>query len=157
MGFRSVVVRLLMAVIALSLAGCGALHGHSGQVEKRSDGMNHQRDFFVAHKGIEDGYEIIFHVMPEPKGLGFSRTSYHLMVSVQKDGLPVTDLKLFSTVTHPDKQREAATPMMQMGEWYMARYNLGHGRGQHWLTVSFERDGKHYTSGVYYPERPYRE
>jgi len=119
--------------------------------------MDHKKDFFVAHKGISGGYEMIFHVMPAPEGTGFSRSLYHLMVSVQKNGQPVTNLKLYSSAKHPDGSVESKMPMMLMGDWYMALYNLSHEKGQHWLTVSFEQAGKIYSSGVYYPERAYHQ
>ena len=154
MGIRTVVPLIFIAASTL-IAGC-SIHSTSPHLEsKQQTGMDHKKHFFVAHKGIEDDYEIIFHVMPAPEGNGFSRVQYHLMVSVQKDGSPVTGLILKSSVKHPDGSVEPAAPMMRMGNWYMALYNLSHEKGQHWLTVSFEKSGKTYSSGVYYPERPY--
>jgi len=122
-----------------------------------SNQMDHKHSFFVAREAISDGYEFIFHVMPAPEGEGFSRSRYHLMVSIEKDGHIMTDIHPYSSVKHPDGSVQAKTPMMQMGDWYMSLYNLSHGQGRHWLTVSFERSGKTYSSGVYYPERPYHQ
>jgi len=119
--------------------------------------MDHKKDYFVASEGVRDGYVFIFHVMPAPEGKGFSRTNYHLMVSIEKDGKPQTHLRLFSTVKHPDGTIETKVPMMKMGNWYMALYNLSHDKGRHWITASFEQDGQTYSSGVYYPERVYHQ
>ncbi len=47
--------------------------------------------------------------------------------------------------------------VMRMGDWFMALYNLSHEKGQHWLTVSFERDGETCSSGTYYPELAYHQ
>ncbi|MDX8407885.1 MAG: hypothetical protein R8L58_05820, partial [Mariprofundaceae bacterium] len=89
----------------LLLAGCANLTGMSAQTPPASDSatrqMDHKADFFVTRKGIRDGYEIIFHVMPAPEGTGFSRKDYHLMVSVLQDGKPLTNLTVYSDVKHP--------------------------------------------------------
>jgi len=119
--------------------------------------MDHGHDFFVARKGIQDGYVFIFHIMPAPEGDGYSRKNYHLMVSVEKDGQVLTDLVLSSRVKHPDGMMDENNTMMLMGDWYMSLYNLNHEGGQHWITVSFERDSKTYSSGFYYPERAYHQ
>ncbi len=149
-----------MALIALLLlSGCSVWSNmNNPETQSSSAGnhtMNHKKDFFVASEGIRDGYVFIFHIMPAPEGEGYSRTNYHLMVSIEKDGKPQTHLQLFSTVKHPDGSVEESGPMMQMGEWYMARYNLSHDKGRHWITASFEQNGQTYSSGIYYPERPY--
>jgi hypothetical protein len=115
--------------------------------------MDHKSSFFVARKGVKDGYVFIFHIMPAPEGKGYSRTNYHLMVSVEKGRQPITNLKLYSDVTHPDGSAQTGTPMIQMGDWYMLVYNLDHEQpGRHWITATFELSGKTYSSGIYYPE-----
>ncbi len=152
---------ILMAALSL-LGACSTMTNNHPQTGGHSNasaakGMDHKSTFFVAQKGVRDGYVFIFHVMPAPEGDGYSRILYHLMVSVEKDGHPLTDLKLYSSVKHPDGSIRPKAPMMRMGNWYMALYNLSHEKGQHWLTVSFEQAGKTYSSGVYYPERAYRQ
>jgi len=146
----------LMAILGLMTA-CSTLSGESEHSQKKNDAlnqsMNHEHDFFVARKGLSDGYEFIFHVMPAPEGEGFSRVNYHLMVSIEKNGIPMDNLKVYSDVKHPDGSYQAKTPMMKMGHWYMTAYNLSHEQGRHWMTVSFEVSGRTYSSGVYYPER----
>jgi len=156
MGIRVTGYSLLICV-AFFAAGCSTLSTPPQQNLSSPVAMEHKKDFFVAHKGISGGYEMIFHVMPAPEGLGYSRVNYHLMVSVQKEGKPITNLTLNSTVKHPDDSVEPKAPMMRMGDWYMALYNLSHEKGQHWLAVSFEQAGKTYSSGVYYPERAYHQ
>jgi len=64
--------------------------------------------------------------MPAPEGEGYSRSLYHLMVSIEQDNNPITDLVLSSEVKHPDGVTEKNSPMMQMGKWYMSLYNLDH-------------------------------
>jgi len=151
-------IALISVVILIS--ACGALTGGkktTAQQLNTTQAMDHKSTFFVASKGVDDGYVFIFHIMPAPEGKGYSRIHYHLMVSIEKDGKPVTDLQLYSAAKHPDGSVQKKAPMMRMGDWYMALYNLSHEKGQHWLTVSFERDGKTYASGVYYPERAYHQ
>ncbi len=142
--------------VLFMLGACATLP--EGQKSERQhgagdiQGMDHKSSFFVARKGVADGYVFIFHVMPSPEGESYSRTFYHLMVSVEKNGQPMVHLKLYSAVEHPDGSMEKKALMMQMGNWYMARYNLSHEQGRHWITVSFDLDGNHYPSGIYYPE-----
>jgi len=149
--------------VSIFFAGCSLLPGHhtpqQAQPSKSlsNKNMDHKKNFFVAQKGIEDGYVFIFHIMPAPEGTGYSRSNYHVMVSIEKDNQPVSGLALSSDVKHPDGMIEKPAPMMQMGDWYMALYNLNHEKGQHWITASFKQDGKTYSSGVYYPERAYHE
>jgi len=149
----------IVLMVLLLLGGCSMMQNtNSTGTLKSADvnqTMNHKKDYFVASEGVSDGYVFIFHIMPAPEGQGFSRINYHLMVSIEKDGNPLTHLRLFSSVKHPDGSVEEKAPMMQMGNWYMALYNLSHDKGRHWLTASFEQNGKTYSSGVYYPERPY--
>jgi len=150
---------LLMVILGFATA-CSMLSGENKPSEKKHESsnqsMDHERDFFTARKGLSDGYEFIFHVMPAPEGEGFSRVNYHLMVSIEKNGIPMDDLKVYSDVKHPDGSFQAKAPMMKMGHWYMTVYNLSHEQGRHWITVSFEASGRTYSSGVYYPERVYR-
>jgi len=152
---------VLIATLSL-ISACSTLTdrqkaANQQQREGATQAMDHKSTFFVASKGVNDGYVFIFHIMPAPEGAGYSRVNYHLMVSVEKNGTPVTDVQLNSSVKHPDGSIESKAPMMHMGNWYMALYNLSHEKGQHWLTVSFEQAGKTYSSGVYYPERAYRQ
>ncbi|MDQ6967859.1 MAG: hypothetical protein Q9M14_04170 [Mariprofundaceae bacterium] len=149
---------LLMVILGFTTA-CSTLPGGNERVEKTNinQSMDHENDFFVAREGLSDGYEFIFHIMPAPEGEGFSRINFHLMVSIEKNGIPVDDLKVYSDVKHPDGSYQAKTQMMKMGHWYMTVYNLSHEQGRHWITVSFEVSGRVYTSGVYYPERVFHK
>ena len=156
MGIRKITTCLMaLAVMVAGLVGCSTRTAAPLLAQQPS--MDHKRDFYVAHKGIDDGYEIIFHIMPAPEGDGLSRVNYHLMVSVEQDGVVVTDLQLNSKVKHPDGTVQQQDAMMRMGNWYMALYNLSHEMGRHWVSVSFDHAGKHYTSGIYYPERVYTQ
>ncbi len=156
---KHIVVLAMLGLLSACSTWTDSSSGAVGQQHSAAatQGMDHKSTFFVAQKGVADGYVFIFHVMPAPEGKGYSRINYHLMVSVEKNGKPLTDLKMYSAVKHPDGSSIAKAPMMQMGNWYMALYNLSHETGQHWLTVSFERAGKTYDSGVYYPERAYHQ
>lgn len=117
---------------------------HHGQV------MQQHEEGFIAKKGIQDDYTVIFHIMRAPKGMRYSKDHYHLMVVVEKNHKPLTNLQMTSKVLHPDGTSEQKT-MMHMGEWYMAMYNLSH-EGRHWITVQFKISGKKYSTGIYYPE-----
>jgi len=152
--------------VCLWLAGCAYLPGHDDPVEwqkvkpvtqSSNKNMDHKNSFFVAQKAVQDGYVFIFHVMPAPEGKGYSRSLYHLMVSIEKDNKQLTDLVISARVKHPNGTVEENASMMQMGDWYMSLHNLNHEKGQHWITVSFEQGGKTYSSGIYYPERAYHE
>lgn len=147
---------IVIGASLLLLTGCATLTGVAPSTAPPSDSatqqMDHAKRFFVAHKAIRGGYEIIFHVMPAPEGMGFSRKDYHLMVSVLQGGKPLTNLIVSSDAKHPDGSFEPRSPMMQMGNWYMAHYNLDPGTGRHFITIAFDRLGKHYFSSIYYPE-----
>lgn len=148
------------------LAGCSHVLGNSDPVEwqkakpatqSSNKNMDHKNNFFVARKGVEDGYVFIFHIMPAPEGDGYSLSNYHLMVSIEKENDPITGLALFAKVKHPGGMVEENRPMMQMGDWYMSLYDLDHEKGQHWISVSFKQAGKTYSTGMYYPERAYQQ
>jgi len=141
---------ILVLVIAIMFMGPD--HAMAGNVAAGHDqaSMNHEEGFIVK-KGIRDDYTVIFHVMRSPKGMRYSKEQYHLMVVVEKDDKPVTGLQMTSKVLHPDGTVEQK-PMMHMGEWYMALYNLSHEQGRHWITVQFNISGKKYSAGAYYPE-----
>ncbi len=121
-------------------------HGNATQV------MDHIHSFYVSRIGLDDGYEIIFHVMPAPEGEGFSREDYHLMVNIKKDGNIMKDLKVYSEIHHPDGTSEPKVLMMVMDGWYMTAYHLERASGKHEMIVSFEQGGRMYSSGIEYPE-----
>jgi len=141
-------------VIAAIMAGqTPALAEHT--TDKHGQMMKHEQGFIV-RKGIRDDYTVIFHVMRSPESMRYSKEQYHLMVVVEKDDKPVLGLHMTSKVLHPDGSSEQK-PMMHMGEWYMAMYNLSHEQGRHWITVQFNISGKQYSAGAYYPEIDYSE
>ncbi len=131
-----------LTIAAILMGQSPALAAHA--VTQQRQVMNHEQGF-IAKKGIQDDYTVIFHVMR------YSKDQYHLMVVVEKDDKPVLGLHMTSKVLHPDGTTEEK-PMMHMGEWYMALYNLGHDQGRHWITVQFKISGKKYSAGTYYPE-----
>ena len=141
-----------LAVVGLLLPG-HALAGHATPGHVRTS-MKHEEGFIV-REGIRDGYTVVFHVMRSPKGMRYSKEQYHLMVVVEKEGRPITGLHMMSRVKHPDGSIEQK-PMMRMGEWYMALYNLNFDAGRHWITVEFKVDGEKYLAGTYYPEMDFR-
>lgn len=111
---------------------------------------------FVVRKGIKDDYVVIFHVMRSPEGMRDSREHYHLMVIVKKDGKAVSGLDMKSIVSHPNRTLESK-PMLPMGEWYMALYDLNHEQGRHHISVHFSVSGKTYSADTYYPEIDFSE
>jgi len=60
-----------------------------------------------------------------------------------------------SRVKHPDGHTTVRKKMILLGDWYMARYDLSHDQGRHWVMVSFDRNGKRYETSIYYPEIDY--
>jgi len=153
----------ISSFVVLSACSYTTASKHSTDVQQSQatnqavSNMDHKKRFFVARKGIEDGYVFTFHIMPAPLGEGYSRSLYHLMVSVEQNNKALTDLVLSSRVKHPDGKVEENSAMMLMGDWYMSLYNLDHEQGRHWITVSFKQAGKTYSTGIYYPERAYRQ
>jgi len=111
---------------------------------------------YVVRKGIEDDYTVIFHVMRAPEGMRHSKEHYHLMVLVEKDGRPVSGLEMKSIVSHPNRTLETR-PMLKMGDWYMALYDLNHEQGRHHISVHFSVAGKAYSADAYYPETDFSQ
>ncbi len=144
---------IVITAIILTLAGTfPALAETPGRRQIKADrgrSMNHLQGF-VVRKGIRDNYTVIFHIMRSPEGMRYSEDQYHLMVVVEKDHKPVTGLQMISRVVHPNGITEQK-PMIHVGEWYMALYNL-HEQGRHWISVQFNISGKQYAAGTYYPE-----
>ncbi|MDQ6972222.1 MAG: hypothetical protein Q9M30_06200 [Mariprofundaceae bacterium] len=106
------------------------------------------KDAFRVKKDI-DGFSVSFHIMKAPEGVAMGG-SHHVMIKVEKQGAALTDLVVNSKVTHPNEQSESKM-MMQMGDWYMAAYDLGH-PGPHEVMVLFKTaDGGKHLGGVAYP------
>lgn len=73
------------------------------------------------------------------------------MVKVAKDGTSTDVVVVNSKVKHPNGQEEGK--MMNMGDWYMAGYDLGH-VGRHQMMVLFKTsDGGARLGRGYYPGR----
>jgi len=146
---------ILVAIMGLMAACSTTAKLEKSDESKHSNAkqvMDHIHSFYVSRIGLDDGYEVIFHVMPAPEGEGFSRENYHLMVSIKKDGKIMKDLKVYSEIYHADGTSEPKVLMMVMNEWYMTPYHLERDSGKHEMIVSFEHDGKMYSSGIEYPE-----
>ncbi len=150
------VFSLLILVFAFPVVA-GA-HGAGGAHEEHADhkkmdmkqsGMKETGKMFLVKKNI-DGYEVSFHVMKAKEGNMHGGT-HNLMVKVTKDGKVVTGLVLNSKVIHPNGKEETK-PLMKMGDWMMAGYDLGHG-GKHQVMALFKTsDGKKHFGGIYYPQ-----
>jgi len=142
------------AAIAVMVFGLSAGKAQAGEPPIRADkgqAMQH-KEGFIAIKGIEDNYSVIFHIMRAPLGTSYSRNEYHLMVSVEKDGRALRGLRMSSTVRHPDDKVDDLAEMPQLGDWFMARYDLNHEQGRHLISVHFAVAGKKYSASIYYPE-----
>ncbi|MDX8408347.1 MAG: hypothetical protein R8L58_08180 [Mariprofundaceae bacterium] len=128
----------------------GHEHMHGDMAGHHQDArMGDKKGVFMATKEV-DGYAVTFHVMQAPEGMK-KGGSHHLMVKVEKDGKIVSDLVANSKAAHPNGKSESKM-LMQMGDWYMAAYDLDH-PGQHELMVLFKTsDGAKHFAGVHYPE-----
>ncbi|MDQ6987839.1 MAG: hypothetical protein Q9M25_08565 [Mariprofundaceae bacterium] len=142
---------IAIAVILIGLASGKTQAGEPPTKADKANAMQH-KEGFIAIKGIEDDYSVIFHIMRAPLGASYSRDEYHLMVSVEKGGQPLRGLRMSSTVRHPDDRIDEKADMPQLGDWYMARYNLDHEQGRHLISVHFEVNGEKYSARIYYPE-----
>ncbi len=150
---------MAMAIPQSAIAGGNHKDGHHGDMhsepmedhghDQMKGDMKKMEGTFLAKKEI-DGFTITFHTMKVKKGMQHGG-SYNFMIKVEKDGKALTDLIINSKVTHPNGKSESKM-LMQMGDWYMAGYNLDH-NGQHQLMVLFKTaDGAKHFAGVHFPK-----
>jgi len=143
---------IMLAVLTLCMAPASARTAGQQRISENRHEMKHGEGFIVK-KGIDGNYTVIFHIMRAPEGMRHSKDHYHLMVTIEKDGKSLTNLRVNSKVKHPGGTVEKRA-MLRMGDWFLARYNLDHEQGRHWIVVTFKTtDGKKHSSGTYYPER----
>jgi len=144
----------------------GPLHGDKNgmvghQHQAGEEAMQHHEPMmamkgaFVSSKEV-DGFTVNFHIMKAMDGMKAMEGMKHggsnsLMIKVVRGGKVQTDLVVNSKVTHPNGASESKM-MMQMGDWYMAGYDLDHA-GQHQVMVLFKTpDGNTHFTGIYYPQ-----
>lgn len=139
---------------AILLASCSTLAYDQRTGHEDDAGLaqitGHEKGVMV-REGIKGGFEVIFNVMRVPEDMARDKDDYHLMVSIQKDGKVLHPLHVHSRVRHPNGTVDQAD-MTRVGNWYMARYNLSHEQGRHWITVQFDVSGTKYSTGIYFPE-----
>ncbi|MBN0987080.1 hypothetical protein [Amphritea pacifica] len=140
-------------------------HGEMNQNQMNQNQMNHNNmsqetmnssampqamtgnQMFLEKKDI-DGYTVSFHVMPAEEGMSHGG-SHNLMIKVDKDGATVKGVQVNSKVVYPDGTEESK-PLMAMGDWQMAGYDLK-ASGKHQLMVLFKTaDGKKHFGGLHY-------
>ncbi len=150
----------LSAVMLSAVANAGQNHGHDNESPEQSmsqgemshDAMDSnmtQNKMFLKQKDI-DGYTVSFHVMKADEGMGHGG-SHNVMIKVEQQGAIVKNLKINSKVVYPDGSDESK-PLMTMGDWQMAGYDLKES-GKHQLMVLFKTaDGKKHFGGLYYGE-----
>jgi len=111
--------------------------------------MSNMTDKMFMSNSTVDGYDVSFHVMVSPDGQN-KDGSHHFMIKVAKHGEAISSLRVNSKIIGPDGQSQSH-PMMSMGDWFMAAYDMN-GEGRYQLLVLFETpDKKIHKSGVYYP------
>ena len=122
-------------------------HGAAGEMDHESMGAG---DMFLERRTV-NGLTVTFHVMEAPPEMNHGGT-HNLMIKVERDGSPLTDLAMNSKVVFPgDGSRWDSKQPLHMGDWYMAGYDLG-GSGRHQLLVVFRTaEGSRHSAGVYYP------
>lgn len=114
--------------------------------DSMSQGMSDNK-MFLEQKDI-DGYTVSFHVMAAEEGMSHGGT-HNLMIKVEQQGAVVSGAQMNSKVIYPDGTEESK-PLMAMGEWQMAGYDLKES-GKHQLMVLFKTpDGKKHFGGLYY-------
>mgnify|MGYP003627359635 FL=1 len=134
---------LAVTVVASPLQAAGEHQGagHGGMAQAGADKM------FLEKRDI-DGYTVSFHVMPVAEGMRHGG-SHNLMVKVEQGDKVVSELQANSKVVYPDGKEESK-PLMKMGDWYMAGYDLQDG-GKNQVMVLFKTpDGKKHFGGVNY-------
>ncbi|MBQ0784621.1 MAG: hypothetical protein KBT66_10345 [Amphritea sp.] len=131
-------------------------HGHDAE-SMPAKSMSHdsmesntgQSQMFLEKKDI-DGYTVSFHVMAAEEGMNHGG-SHNLMIKVDQQGAAVKGVQMNSKVIYPDGTEESK-PLMMMGDWQMAGYDLKDS-GKHQLMVLFKTaDGKKHFGGLYYGE-----
>ncbi len=129
--------------------------GPAGHDDMAQGQMNHgamaqsptSSKMFLEKRDI-DGYTVSFHVMEAAEGMRHGG-SHNLMVKVEQGTNAISTLQANSKVVYPDGKEESK-PLMQMGDWFMAGYDLKDG-GKHQLMVLFKTpDGKKHFGGVHY-------
>lgn len=142
--YLSIVPPLFLAVSVLAGPPMSAMaSSHDAHA-----GHGQQQKMFLEKKMI-DGFAVSFHVMPATGGMNHGG-SHNLMIKVERDGAAVTGYKANSKVIHPDG-REESRPLMAMGDWQMAGYDLQES-GKSQLMVLFKTaDGAKHFGGVFYP------
>ncbi len=134
-----------------------ASEGHEGMSHEsmNHDGMNassmsgtaKNSEMFLEKRDI-DGYTVSFHVMEAAEGMRHGG-SHNLMIKVEQGDQAISELQANSKVVYPAGNDESK-PLMKMGDWFMAGYDLKDG-GKHQLMVLFKTpDGKKHFGGVHY-------
>lgn len=147
--------KLAVALAVAALLGPAGVRAGDGMM---MPGMGNQADgmsgmgggvAFMADRAV-DGYDVKFHVTAAPGGrMGHGDHSF--MIQVTQDGRPVPSLVVNSKVIGPDGSAQAH-PMMTMGDWFMASYDMT-AKGRYELLILFKTaDGKKHKVGVYYPQ-----
>ncbi|MDH5509756.1 MAG: hypothetical protein OEZ32_05300 [Nitrospinota bacterium] len=126
----------------------GGRHAETGMGKSMDSENKGMPGMFMSTKDI-DGYTVTFHVMKASAGTK-NDGSHHLMIKVEQGGSAVPGLIANSKVIHPDGKEESRK-LMQMGDWTMAGYDLGH-EGKYQLMVLFKTsEGKKHFGGVFFP------
>lgn len=148
MTFKNLLMATTLSALTISIPVQAGPGGHH-------EGMNHDamapsgasQQMFLEKRDI-DGYSVSFHVMPAAEGMNHGG-SHNLMVKVEQGTQVVSELQANSKVVYPDG-KEASKPLMKMGDWYMAGYDLTE-TGKTQLMVLFKTaDGKKHFGGVHY-------
>lgn len=160
---KAVLVGTLGAIVLSAGVMTGVMadessHGHDDSMAQQGmpeSGMSHemmdsqmgQHQMFLEKKDI-DGYTVSFHVMAAEEGMNHGG-SHNLMIRIDRDGALVNGVQANSKVIFPDGSQQTK-PLMTMGEWQMAGYDLK-ASGKHQLMVLFKTaDGKKHFGGLYY-------
>jgi hypothetical protein len=144
---------LLLPITAFAAEGGiqGTMSGHTMSGMERSmpmDGMSPK--MFLQKKEI-DGYTVSFHVMPASEGMQHGG-AHNFMVKVEQGNTTMTDIAVNSKVIAPNG-KAVSKMMMQMGDWFMAGYDLKQ-QGRYQLMVLFKTaDGQKHFGGAYYPAK----
>lgn len=140
----------LAVVTSLVLANAQAETGMMQDMGDHREAMNGMSSAAFLINQVVDGYHVRFHVMAAPEGQ-MQHGDHHFMIQVMQDGRPVPSIRVNSKVIGPDG-RSQSHPMMIMGDWFMAAYDMS-AKGRYQLLILFKTpDGKKHKAGVYYPE-----
>jgi len=155
-------ISYLGVLLSVSMSSAFA-HGDSGNIPKnktpRNVIVNEQQientmdekevEGELVQKEIINGFELSVKVADVEDSIP-DGGSHNLLVNIKRDGSAHRNLSVTANVVQPSGVEKSKT-MMELGDWYMAGFDLGD-ENKYRITISFESvDGVIHSSEINYP------